>query len=101
MACLLENFLYNVHFIKYLQNNFMPYIFIWGGYVFRGLKTKGKDGQTITHTAQGLIEKHFGTTKVANNHNTLYPAEYAEYAITEVITDCQIDKLKEKIFPFL
>lgn len=87
-----DNFLFNIDFIKFLQNNFMPYIFLWAGYVFRGLKTKGKNGETITHLTQGSIEKHFGTTKIANGHKGLYPAEYAEEAIKGVLSSCQVDK---------
>ena len=92
-----ENLLFNYAFIKFLQNNFMPYIFIWAGFVFRGLKTKGKNGETITHTTQGSIEKHFGTTKIANGHKGLYPAEYAEEAVKSVLSSCQVDKTIQKM----
>ena len=78
---------YNTEFIQYLQSNFMPYIFIWAGYFFRGMTAKNKDGQTITHTSQGSIEKHFGTTKNALNHRAMYPAQYCEHFI-----ECQVDK---------
>jgi hypothetical protein len=30
-----DNLLFNLDFITFLQSNFMPYIFIWSGYVFR------------------------------------------------------------------
>jgi len=94
----LINDLYNTEFIQFLQSNFMPYIFIWAGFVFRGMSTKDKDGQTITHTTQGSIEKHFGTTKNALNHRAMYPAQYCEHAINQVIDECQVDKtvLKKK-----
>ena len=62
------------------------------------MSTKDKDGQTITHTTQGSIEKHFGTTKNALNHRAMYPAQYCEHAINQVIAECQVDKtvLKKK-----
>ena len=86
-----DNPLFNDEFIKYLQNNFMPYIFIWAGYIFRGLTIKGRNGETITHTTQGSIEKHW-KSKIANGHKGLYPAEYAEEAISVVLASCQADK---------
>ena len=70
----------------------MPYIFIWAGYVFRGLDTKDKYGQTITHITQGSIEKHFGTTKISNGHTGLYPAEYATTCVSTIITSCKTVK---------
>ena len=70
----------------------MPYIFIWAGFVFRGMKTKDKYNQTITHTTQGSIESHFGTTKAANGHTGLYPAEYCETALKNVLASCQVQK---------
>ena len=89
---LTENSLYNLAFIKFLQNNFMPYIFIWAGYVFRNLDAKNKFGNAITHITQGTIEKHFGTTKIANGHIGLYPAEYATSSASAVITNCKMVK---------
>ena len=74
----------------------MPYIFIWGGYIFRGLKQKDQYGQTITHITQGCIEKHFGTTKIANGHLGIYPAEYAEESVNGIITSCQVIKTLKK-----
>ena len=58
-----DNLLFNSIFINFLQDNFMPYIFIWAGYVFRCLEYKDKFGNTITHITQGSIEKYFGTVE--------------------------------------
>ena len=52
-----ENLLFNIEFVNFLQNNFMPYIFLWAGFVFRGIQAKDKNGETITHVTQGSIEK--------------------------------------------
>ena len=89
---LTENCLFNLHFIKFLQNNFMPYIFIWAGFIFRNIDSKDKYGNTLTHITQGSIEKHFGTTKIANGHIGLYPAEYATSSANTVITGCKLVK---------
>jgi hypothetical protein len=40
------------------------------------MTTKDKGGQTITHTTQGSIEKHIGTTKNALNHREMYPIQH-------------------------
>ena len=62
---LTANYLYNIDFISFLNYNFMPYIFIWSGFIFRNLNFKGKNGETITHLTSGSIEKEFGTIKKA------------------------------------
>ena len=66
----------------------MPYIFIWAGFVFRGLQMKDKSGLTITHVTSGAIEKQFGTIKIANGHEGLYPAAYAQTSLASVLTSC-------------
>ena len=87
---LTENYLFNQPYIKFLQDNFMPYIFIWAGFVFRGLETKDRFGKTLTHVTQGSIEKYFGTTKIANGHTGLYPAEYATISANSVIRQSKV-----------
>ena len=82
------NDLFNLDFIKFLQDNFMPYIFIWAGFVFRGLEMKDKYGRTITHVTSGAIEKQFGTIKISNGHTGLYPAEYAQTSVASVLASC-------------
>jgi hypothetical protein len=85
-----DNVLYNFNFINYLQNNFMPYIFIWAGYVFRGINATDQYGHTITHITQGCIEKHFGTIKSQNDHTGLHPAAYASEIVNDVISTCKV-----------
>jgi hypothetical protein len=60
---LTANYLYNIDFISFLNDNFIPSIFIWSGFIFRNLNFKGKNGETITHLTSGSIEKEFGTIK--------------------------------------
>ena len=60
---LMANYLFNIDLILFLNENFMPYIFIWSGFIFRNLNFKGKNGETITHLTSGSIEKEFGTIK--------------------------------------
>ena len=75
----------------------MPYIFIWGGFAFRLLDAKDKYGYQITHITQGSIEKHFGTIKRDHGHKAMYPAQYANEVVNNVITSCQLVKPLLKI----
>lgn len=70
----------------------MPYIFIWGGYVFRDLDAVDKYGYQITHLTQGSLEKHFGTIKKDHGHTAMYPAQYANEIVSSIITSCQVFK---------
>jgi hypothetical protein len=87
-----DNLLFNLDFITFLQSNFMPYIFIWGGYVFRDLDAVDKYGYQITHLTQGSLEKHFGTIKKDHGHTAMYPAQYANEIVSSIITSCQVVK---------
>jgi hypothetical protein len=92
-----NNLLLNLNFIEFLQNNFMPYIFIWGGFVFRELDSKDKYGNQLTHVTQGSIEKHFGTIKRDHGHKAMYPAQYANEVVNHVITSCKAVKSQLKV----
>ena len=85
-----NNYLFYNDFILFLNDNFLPYIFIWSGFIFRNLNFKGKLGETITHITQGSIEKEFGTIKNANGHLGMYPAEYVQTRVTSTLTNCLI-----------
>ena len=87
-----KNILLNLKYLEFLQTNFMPYIFIWGGFVFRQLNSKDKYGHPLTHVTQGSIEKHFGTIKRDNGHKAMYPAQYANAMVNNVITSCHVAK---------
>ena len=50
----------------------MPYIFIWGAFVFRNMDPT----YSITRIDQGCIEKHFGTKKRVKGHQPINPAKY-------------------------
>ena len=85
-----DNYLFYYDYILFLNDNFMPYIFIWSGFIFRNLNFKGKFGETITHITQGSIEKEFGTIKNANGHLGMYPAEYTQTRVSSTLTNCAI-----------
>ena len=87
-----DNYLFNSNYILFLQDNFMPYIFIWSGFVFRNLNIKGKHGETITHITSASIEKEIGTIKKANGHLGLHPAEYAQTRVASTLTNCLISQ---------
>ena len=70
----------------------MPYIFIWSGFVFREMDSKDKYGHKITHVTHGSIEKNFGTIKRDNGQKAMYPAQYANQMVNNVITSCQVVK---------
>ena len=55
-----------------MQKFYMPYIFIWGGFVFRKMNAT----YSITRIDQGCIEKYFGTRKRAKRHEAIVPAKY-------------------------
>ena len=79
-----ENLLYYPEFIKFLQSFFMPYIFIWGGYIFRNMDST----YSITKIDQGCIEKYFGTTKRVRGNIPLVPAKHVLLSFKTVIANC-------------
>jgi hypothetical protein len=55
------------------MDRFMPYCFLWSGFVLRDLLTE----EPITRITNGAIEKHFGTLKGRGSyHLDLAPAQY-------------------------
>jgi hypothetical protein len=88
-----KNLLYNPDYINFLQKNFTPYIFIWAGYVFRGMETQ----QNITRITQGSIEKYFGTIKRIRGQ-PIVPARHVIASMESVLSSCAIlasSKLKD------
>ena len=57
----------------------MPYIFIWSGYVYRGLD--------FTRLTQGTIEKYIGTRKKLIKE-PLVPARYVNATAKVVLAGC-------------
>ena len=45
---LADNYLFYTDYIFFLQEDFMPYIFIWSGYIFRNINFKGKNDNDDT-----------------------------------------------------
>jgi hypothetical protein len=74
----------------------MPYIFIWGGFVFR----KMNPTYSITRIDQGCIEKYFGTRKRAKRHEAIVPAKYVLDSFQTVLANSIVltkqKKLKKK-----
>ena len=79
-----ENVLYNPDFIQFSQNFFMPYIFIWGGYIFREMDPD----YSIVKTDHGCIEKYFSTTKRVRGHIPIVPAKHVLLSFKTVIASC-------------
>jgi hypothetical protein len=78
------NLLYNTDYIQFLQYHFMPYIFIWSGFVYRQM-----DGANITRLSQGVIEKHFGT-KRREIPKPIVPNRYILSSLKTALADCAI-----------
>jgi len=76
------NILCNKEYITFLQYHFMPYIFIWSGFVYREM-----DGTQITRLSQGVIEKHFGT-KRREIPKPVVPARHILSSLKTAIADC-------------
>ncbi|CAF0945264.1 unnamed protein product [Brachionus calyciflorus] len=54
-----ENNLYNASFMEFLMENFLPYAFLWSGFVYKNLETQGP----ISRLTNGTIVKYFATPK--------------------------------------
>lgn len=78
-----ENLLYNINLINYLQNFYMPYIFIWSGYVFRNMDPS----YSLTKIDQGCIEKYFGTIKRIRGHQPIVPAKHVLHSLRFVLAN--------------
>ena len=68
-----KNIYYSPAVLEILMDRFMPYCFLWSGFVLRDLSTE----EPITRITNGAIEKHFGTLKGRGSyHLDLAPAQY-------------------------
>ncbi len=81
-----SNPLYNIEYLNFLQFYFMPYIFVWSGFVYRGMN--------ITRLTQGTIEKYFGTRKNLIK-NAMVPARYINATLKIVLANCLQGKNEE------
>jgi hypothetical protein len=61
----------------------MPYIFIWGAYVFRNMDSE----YSITKIDQGCIEKYFGTLKRIRGHLPIVPARHVLQTLKTVLAN--------------
>ena len=66
----------------------MPYIFIWGGYIFRNMDPS----YSVTKIDQGCIEKYFGTIKRIRGHQPIVPvpAKHVLHSMKYVLANCII-----------
>ena len=51
---------------------------------------------TYYRITKKILEKYFGTTKIANGNTGLYPAEYATISAYSVITSCKNSTISKK-----
>ena len=79
-----ENVLFNPELINYLQKFYMPYIFIWGAFIFRNMDPT----YSITKIDQGCIEKYFGTNKRIRGHLPIVPARHVLLSLKYVLANC-------------
>ena len=82
-----QNLLFNLEYIKFLQSNFMPYAFIWAGFIYREMDKQEK----VTRLTQGCIEKFFGTTKRIRGQ-PIVPARHVIESMKSAIAGCAIAK---------
>ena len=62
----------------------MPYIFIWGAFIFRNMDPS----YSITKIDQGCIEKYFGTIKRIRGHLPKVPARHVLLSLKYVLANC-------------
>ena len=81
-----DNVHYFPEFISFLLEKYMPYCFIWSGFVIRDLN----DTNLRTRFTSGTIEKHFASRKgMGSFHNRLLPEQYASKAYQLYIGNCK------------
>ena len=81
-----DNLYYVPEFVDFLMIRFMPYCFIWSGFVIRGLNNQN----TRTRLANGAIENHFYSYKgMGHRHLRLLPAQNATKSYKVNIGKCK------------
>ena len=78
------NALRNETFIEFLQSDFMPYIFLWGGFVLRNQEFD----RPTTHMVDSSIEAWFRTRKLLIKV-PVYPARYIHETVYETLGQCK------------
>ncbi|CAF1049503.1 unnamed protein product [Brachionus calyciflorus] len=81
------NEIYNGEFIGFLSKNFLPYAFIWSGFVYRVVNTR--NNKEISRLINGTIEKFFGTRKNFIKSPEL-PASYVNKTVTIALGQAKI-----------
>jgi hypothetical protein len=83
------NTFYNLSFIELLNERFLPYAFIWSGFVFKTLKTD--DANQLTRLTNGAVESFFNFRK--NLVSTpLQPAIYIKKTIGNALAQIKFTK---------
>lgn len=82
---------FNPPFLVFIQKEYMPYAFIWSGFVFRGLPFK----KSTTHLTDGSIEKTICTRKALIDH-ALSPAEYINTTCYPTLGQCSSKRAREE-----
>lgn len=73
-----ENQYYAPQYIKFLLESFMPYAFLWSGFVLRNLN----NDNIRTRFTNGAIENYFASRKqMGQYYLKLLPAQYASHAL--------------------
>ena len=79
-----SNDLYNQDFIDFLQKNFMPYHFLWGGFVYRGLPFS----EITTHLTDGPVENLFYFRKQLISESVT-PSVYINSTVFNILGQCK------------
>lgn len=67
----ISNYLYYSEFVDFLFDKFLPYVFLWGGFIYQNLKTS----KPVSHLTNGAIENFIKYRKQEENKSTL-PSSY-------------------------
>ena len=78
------NTLVNQLFVEFLQKEFMPYIFLWGGFVLRDQEFD----KPTTHMVDSSVEAWFRTRKNLIDA-PISPARYINETIHETLGQCK------------
>lgn len=78
------NTLVNQSFVEFLQKEFMPYIFLWGGFVLRDQEFD----KPTTHMVDSSVEAWFRTRKNLID-GPISPARYINETIHETLGQCK------------
>ena len=88
-----ENDLKNEDLIKFLQDAFLPYCFIWSGFVFRCSNVD----ESVSRMTNGTIENFFKNRKKVINR-PIQPADYITKTVDLALGQCSVLKVSAETY---